>query len=65
VRAFERRRGIPVNSVHDLLRGRPSARVSRAVEDFLGTPISISHESDLSDSSRKRARTHRLNERAA
>lgn len=32
---FERARGLPERSVHDVLRGRPSARVRKAIESVL------------------------------
>lgn len=43
VAAFERAKALPEKSVHDLLRGRPSARVRDAVES------AITLQSDDSD----------------
>lgn len=65
VRAFERFHGIPINSVPDLLRGRQSAPVTKVIEAFLGTPFTLSTESNSLDCSAVAARKHRLNRKAA
>lgn len=39
VAKFERMRGLPEKSVHDMLRQRKSARVSRAIEAALTEPL--------------------------
>jgi len=61
VAAFERQRGLPEKSVNDVLRGRPSARVRRAIEDTLDTIAPAASESEVSDNSEAHADSHRLN----
>lgn len=55
VAAFERSNDLPAKSVSDLLRGRKSARVEKAVI------ISITSDSEFSDDSRETATSHRKN----
>lgn len=45
VSAFERAAGIPSKSVSDVLRGRKSARVSKAIEGALADPIDVGSRS--------------------
>lgn len=40
--AFERAHNLPTKSVHDVMRGRPSARVQRAIEKLLAQPAEAS-----------------------
>lgn len=61
VAAFERAFALPEKSVADVLRGRPSARVTTAIEQALSTPLPDIGESELSDSSATNRATHRLN----
>lgn len=58
---FERATGLPEKSVNDVLRGRPSARVTKAIQDALDTPIPLSPQSECSDDSDKTTVLHRLN----
>jgi len=64
VAAFERRYDLPLKSVHDLLRGRASARVERAVEAVIKRPVSDFSKSEGSDISEKSRRSHRLSAEA-
>ncbi|QPT08616.1 hypothetical protein [Sphingomonas paucimobilis] len=61
VAAFERANNLPEKSVNDVLRGRSSARVTKAIENELNeqTPS----QSEVSDCSGGGAVSHRLNER--
>jgi lambda repressor-like predicted transcriptional regulator len=59
VTAFERASGLPDKSVHDLLRGRKSARVEDAVNGVLNAA-----QSEDSDVSRELEAPHRLNAKA-
>lgn len=59
VSAFERRYKLPTKSVHDLLRGRASARVEKAINAVIGRPVSDFSKSEGSDISGTRKRTHR------
>lgn len=59
VAAFERAKALPEKSVHDLLRGRASARVQAAVEDALSKPVTPL--SEVSDGNTEEAVAHRLN----
>lgn len=52
--AFERAHSLPKKSVHDVMRGRRSARVMRAIEGLL------SDESEFSASNRNLEPTHRI-----
>jgi lambda repressor-like predicted transcriptional regulator len=58
--AFEQANGLPKRSVADVLRGRPNARVIKAIEDALNLPAPDSNQSNLSDSSEIDGGTHRL-----
>lgn len=61
IREFERDRGLPEKSVHDVLRGRPNARVTKAVEDAIN--ISSSQDwpqSESSDDNGERVPARRL-----
>jgi lambda repressor-like predicted transcriptional regulator len=58
--AFEQINGLPKRSVADVLRGRPNARVIRAIEDALTLPAPDSNQSNLSDSSENDGEAHRL-----
>jgi lambda repressor-like predicted transcriptional regulator len=60
IAAFERAKSLPEKSVHDLFRGRASARVSKAVEDALSMPAPEIAESELSDCSANGRGSHRL-----
>jgi lambda repressor-like predicted transcriptional regulator len=64
VAAFEEARGLPPKSVNDLLRGRPSARVAKAIQDALDTPLPLHPQSEHSDSSEESDGAHRLNRAA-
>jgi lambda repressor-like predicted transcriptional regulator len=55
--SFERAKGLPDKSVNDVLRGRPNARVTKAIEDALSGPAPQSNLSDCSETGRE---THRL-----
>ncbi len=59
VAAFERAAGLPEKSVADVLRGRPSARVTKAIEHELNAPTFP--KSEVSDCSAIGAAAHRLN----
>ena len=61
VSAFERKFELPSKSVHDLLRGRASARVEKAVEAVIKRPVSEFSKSECSDITKSRMRKHRLN----
>ncbi len=58
VAQFERANGLPEKSVNDVLRGRTSARVQRAIEQVIGQPLQQSEDSDVSSVI---SDTHRLN----
>lgn len=58
VAKFERAKGLPEKSVNDVLRGRSSARVKLAIEQFIGRPLIQSEDSDDSSDI---SGTHRLN----
>lgn len=60
IAAFEQAKGLPVKSVNDVLRGRPNARVAKAVADALNTPEPPLSQSDCSDDSAEYADAHRL-----
>lgn len=62
VAAFERHNNLPEKSVSDLLRGRTNFRVEKAVTAEL-TKAGVS-ESEVSDDSARRKRSHRLNAEA-
>jgi hypothetical protein len=57
--AFERAHRLPNKSVHDVMRGRPSKRVTKAIERLLAKT------SDNSDSSRVQQPMHSQNSEAA
>jgi lambda repressor-like predicted transcriptional regulator len=58
--AFERAHSLPLKSVHEVVvRKRPSARVSRAIEKLL------SRQAELSANSRAQPATHPQNSEAA
>lgn len=64
--AFEDAMALPRKSVSDTLRGRPNARVVKAIEDALATNPSensdpTSAQSDNSDTTRVDPAAHRLN----
>lgn len=59
VAAFERALDLPEKSVHDVLRGRPNARVKAAILKVLAKGVPP-QRSELSDSSRKKRAPHRL-----
>ncbi|MFQ3665552.1 MAG: helix-turn-helix domain-containing protein [Sphingomonadaceae bacterium] len=61
VRAFEAAHSLPDKSVSDLMRGRRSRRVERAIADLLSTR-SPSNQSDSSDHSGRIAPSHPKNE---
>lgn len=61
VAVFERAKGLPEKSVNDVLRGRTSARVTRAIEQVIGRPLG---QSEDSDSSSDISGSHRLNAEA-
>jgi lambda repressor-like predicted transcriptional regulator len=63
VKAFEREHGLPAKSVHDLLRGRQSKRVAKAIEDALSKPLPP-QDSEHSDDSPSDPAAHRLNSEA-
>lgn len=52
---FEREKGLPYQSVTDVLRGRSNRRVAAAIEDAVGS-VSI-----IADDSTANAENHRLN----
>lgn len=52
VAAFERKLGLPTKSVNEVLRGRPNARVSDAVETLLADNDPQTEGSGNSDKSR-------------
>ncbi|WP_242415053.1 helix-turn-helix domain-containing protein [Sphingomonas panni] len=58
VAKFERAKGLPEKSVNDVLRGRSSARVKLAIEQFISQPLV---QSEDSASSIDISGTHRLN----
>lgn len=58
--AFEKIKGLPKRSVADVLRGRPNARVTKAIEDALNLPPP-DKQSNLSDDNGNYAPAHRLN----
>jgi lambda repressor-like predicted transcriptional regulator len=60
VRSFERANDLPRHSVTDLLRGRRSERVAKAVEDALKKPTPDAPQSDKSDGSENPGGAHRL-----
>lgn len=66
---FERINGLPVDSISDLLRGRISARVAKAVDKALVADAvklpSPSKPTDISDNNGHSRRAHRLNRVAA
>ena len=62
VKAFEEARGLPNGSVHDLFRGRKSARVSRAINDVLTNAPPV--RSDKLDNSADATAAPRLNTEA-
>jgi lambda repressor-like predicted transcriptional regulator len=64
IAAFEQAKGLPPKSVNDILRGRPNARVTKAVEDALSIPALIPPQSELSDDSEESDGAHRLNRAA-
>lgn len=64
VSAFERHYQLPAKSVHDLLRGRASARVEKAVKSVIERPVSDFSKSECSDISGTRTRPHRQNAEA-
>lgn len=55
--AFEDAKDLPRKSVSDFLRGRPNQRV----KDAIAKVVSVSSVSELSDDSRMRVGSHRLN----
>lgn len=61
VSAFERRFELPSKSVHDLLRGRASARVEKAIKAVIERPVSDFPKSECSDFSENRSQPHRQN----
>lgn len=61
VSAFERRFNLPAKSVHDLLRGRHSARVEEAIKSVISQPVSEFSKSEHSEYSQKDGDAHRLN----
>jgi len=73
VRAFEMKRGLPLDSVSDVLRGRTVAQTIKAVaEDLKIDPSAIRNigkngapQSDESDNSAEQRGRHRLNARQA
>lgn len=64
VSAFERQHELPAKSVHDLLRGRASARVEKAVKSVIERPVSDFSKSECSDVSESSSSTHRKIEKA-
>lgn len=60
IAAFEVEKALPTKSVHDVLRGRPNARVKGAIEAALASPIENPSKSDFSDSSLAEM-AHRIN----
>lgn len=58
--AFERAKGLPHQSVTDVLRGRPNARVSKAIEEALSFPVPDGPQSSFTDCSDNDEGTHRL-----
>jgi len=64
VSAFEQRYSLPSKSVHDLLRGRASARVEKAIEAVIKRPVSDFSKSECSDVSETVAPAHRQNAEA-
>jgi lambda repressor-like predicted transcriptional regulator len=61
VSAFERRYELPLKSVHDLLRGRASARVEKAIKSVIERPVSDFSKSECSENSETSKRAHRQN----
>lgn len=61
VSAFERHFGLPPKSVTDLLRGRASERVSKAINSVISRPVSDFSKSEYSENSRPARRSHRQN----
>jgi len=61
VSAFERRYNLPAKSVHDLLRGRSSARVEEAIKSVISQPVSEFSKSEHSEYSQKGGNAHRIN----
>ncbi|WP_409593120.1 helix-turn-helix domain-containing protein [Sphingobium sp. SA2] len=64
VSAFERRYELPSKSVHDLLRGRASARVEKAIKSVIERPVSEFSKSEGSDVSQTVTSSHRKNAEA-
>lgn len=60
VAAFERKAKIPEKSVNDVLRGRRSARVEKAINKALSTPFLPPSQSEGSDHSGSEPAAHRL-----
>lgn len=58
--AFERAKSLPHQSVTDVLRGRPNARVVEAIEDALETPTPDEPQSSFTDCSANDDGAHRL-----
>jgi hypothetical protein len=61
VATFEAEYGLPKKSVHDVLRGRHSKRVSDAIEKALSKPLSAFDGSDNSACTPPEVSPHRLN----
>jgi lambda repressor-like predicted transcriptional regulator len=57
---FERAKDLPHQSVTDVLRGRPNARVSQAIEEALESPPPAGPQSSFTDCSDKDDGAHRL-----
>lgn len=62
VAAFERRFNLPSKSVHDLLRGRPSARVEEAINSVISKPYSEISKSEHSEYSQNVGTENLLND---
>jgi lambda repressor-like predicted transcriptional regulator len=61
---FERASSLPEKSVNDVLRGRPNARVLKAIQEALDTPIPLNPQSEVSACSEESDGAHRLNRAA-
>lgn len=57
---FEKTKQLPAKSVNDVLRGRPNARVTAAVEEALNNPSLATDQSEVSDNSEDCVYAHRL-----
>ncbi|HUO23663.1 MAG TPA: helix-turn-helix domain-containing protein [Caulobacteraceae bacterium] len=68
-RAFERAENLPLDSVRDVLRGKPSRRTAEAIAAYVGKPIDRlfpgRFKGTKADNTSRNRDTHRLNGGAA